>query len=353
MTGEVNEISPQSWEYRLVAAVVYAVERRVGGGADGPRSRWNGRLLEETDEEALGAADPDGALWVSVADVLEPLRQARDLDRPLTDYEALKVRDAMATLTHEAAHLMAPSGDPEAPEAYPYDDSAYAFDEGRIEHWTLDNLDLVIEDVFTKVGLEEAAAVVQSQEDIDAYPAYTAAVRDIDEALAERGGLTGEEVTHQLMCTDDAQRWNVAVDLVIDKRLAEPDLMPEAHRAEVRKQLVAPLRDALVRLVEVEADESLESEQQSDEATKVARQAVAALDKELGRIEGDYRSKQQVQLSPEFKRLQEVTGGQAAAVGATGRSVGGADRGPAAPDSGSRGQQRPRRPVGPHTPRLG
>lgn len=346
MTGEVNEISPQSWEYRLVAAVVYAVERRVGGGADGSRTRWNGRLLEETDEEALGAADPDGALWVSVADVLEPLRQARDLDRPLADYEALTVRDAMATLTHEAAHLMAPAGDPEVPEAYPYDDSAYAFDEGRIENWTLDNLDLVIEDVFTEVGLEEAAPMVQSQEDIDAYPAFTAAVRDIDKALAERSGLTREEVTHQLMCTDDAQRWNAAVDLVIDKRLAKPGLMPEAHRADVRKQLVAPLREALSGLEVIESDDLLEEDENSDASTEAARKAIAGLDKELGRIERKYL---------DLERLRGLTGPQAPAAGATKQSAGGVDHAPS--EQGVRGQRgaRPQAPgpKQPEAPRRG
>ncbi|MFD3403489.1 hypothetical protein ACFWUU_22585 [Kribbella sp. NPDC058693] len=50
---DVVEISPQSWEYRLVAAVVYAVEQRAGGRG-GPRTRWNGRVLEETDPEKQG-----------------------------------------------------------------------------------------------------------------------------------------------------------------------------------------------------------------------------------------------------------------------------------------------------------
>ena len=48
MTSDV-EISKQSWEYRLVAAVVYAVDQRVGGTAAAPRIRWNARLIEETD----------------------------------------------------------------------------------------------------------------------------------------------------------------------------------------------------------------------------------------------------------------------------------------------------------------
>jgi hypothetical protein len=132
----VTDISPQSWDYRLVAAVVYAVEQRAGGGPGGRRTRWNGRVLEETDPGNLGSAHSDGSLSVSVQHVVDQLRQARDLDRPLTDDEAWRIRDAMDTLTHEAAHLMAPLGDETEPEAYPYDSAAAAFDEGRTEHWT-------------------------------------------------------------------------------------------------------------------------------------------------------------------------------------------------------------------------
>ena len=121
MTDDAVEISSLSWEYRLVAAVVYAVEQRAGGAAAGARTRWNGRLVEEQDPDFVGAAEEDGSLSVSVAQVLEPLRRARDLDRPLTDDEAWELRDAFATLTHEAAHLLARFGDPDAPDAHPFE----------------------------------------------------------------------------------------------------------------------------------------------------------------------------------------------------------------------------------------
>ena len=93
------EISPRSWEYRLVAAVVFPVDQRAGGTAAAPRTRWTGLLLEETDPDLLGTAGDDGSMSVSIANVLEPLRKARDLDRPLTGGEALELRDAMGTPT--------------------------------------------------------------------------------------------------------------------------------------------------------------------------------------------------------------------------------------------------------------
>ncbi|TCC10390.1 hypothetical protein [Kribbella soli] len=376
MTDEDDiEISPQSWEYRLVAAVVYAVEQRVGGGAGGPRTRWNGEVLAETDPDDVGGAFSDGSISVSVRHVFDRLREARDLDRPLTDYEAWLVRDAMDTLTHEAAHLMAPLRDETAPETYPYDSAATAFDEGRTEHWTKRNLDNVISDVFRDAGLDHVEDAVLAQPNLDTLPAYTPATRHLDQALAERSGLTSAEVTQKLLCADDGQRWNVAVDLVIDKHLAEPGLMPEAHRAEVRRQLVAPLRDALSGLEAVQADESLGSEQKSDEATTAAQNAVAGLDTELQRIERKYRieNAQRVQpesqrpesrlnqavrhaqenLSPDLERLRALSDPQAPAAGAPKRRAGVTDHAPSRPDDGSRGQEATRPRPGPHAPGLG
>jgi hypothetical protein len=381
VTDAQVEISPQSWEYRLAAAVVYAVEQRARGSVGDPRTRWNGRLIEETDPGNLGSAHGDGSLSVSVQDVIVPLLQARDLDRPLTDDEAWRIRDAMDTLTHEAAHLMAPLGDMTGPEAYPYDDAAAAFDEGRTEQWTKRNLDLVINDVFTDAGLDKVAAQVLAQPNIDAYPTYTAAVRKLDRALADRSGLTEAEVTQKLMCADDSQRWNVAVDMVIDKQLVEQGLMPEAHRAEVRRQLIVPLRQSLSGLPAVETSRSLGRGQKAAQAETTAQSAVAGLDTELNRIERHYRvaiaqrvqqesqrpqsrlnqaaHQAQQQLPPDLKRLRGLTGPQAPAAGATKQAAGGTDHAPSERGDGARarGQQanRPQAPgpKQPEAPRRG
>jgi hypothetical protein len=372
VTETADEISPGSWEYRLVAAVVRAVEHRVGS-AGGPGSRWNGQLFEENDPGSLGGAHGDGSMSVSMEQVIEPLRRARDLDRPLTDAEAYAVRDAIATMTHEAAHLMARYGDMTAPDAYPYDDPATAFDEGRTEHWTHGNVDLVVADVFADAGLGHAVTAVQSQPNIDAYPAYTTAARNLDVALAERSGLTPDEVTRTLMCSDDSQRWNVAADLVIDQRLARPGLMPETDRAEVRRQLIVPLRQHLAGLRAVQDNFSLGPVQQTDASAEAAREAIAGLDAELGRIERRYRvantgpqqnvrrpatgveqdppSAPHAPLPPDLKRLQTLTAAQAPAAGATRRPVRG-DQAPERANDGSGGRQTPERPTGPQGPGL-
>lgn len=371
----MTDISPRSWEYRLVAAVVYAVDQRARGVGYGPRTRWNGRVIEETDPSTLGSAHGDGTMSVSVPDVIAPLLQARDLDRPLTDDEAWRIRDAMDTLTHEAAHFLAQQGDMTAADAHPYDDAAAAFDEGRVEHWTKVNLDLVIDDVFTDAGLDKVKDQVLAQPNIDAYPGYTAAVRHIDKALAERSGLTNAEVTQKLMCADDAQRWNVAADMVIDKQFVEPGLMPEAHRAEVRRQLLAPLRQSLSDVADIQSATYLGRDQKAGAAGKAAQNGIAALDKEINRIERHYRiaiaqrtqqesqrpesrlnqgaRNDQQQLPPDLKRLQAVTGGVAPAAGATSRSAGAIDHAVSQPDDGSRAKQVDRRPPGPQTPGIG
>jgi hypothetical protein len=363
------ELSPQSWEYRLVAAVVYAVEQR-GRAAGSPRTRWNGRVVEESDFDTHGVAHEDGTMAVSVQEVLVPLREARDLDRPLTGDEARRIRDAMDTLTHEAAHFLARPGDMDAPDAYPYDEAAAAFDEGRVEHWTKVNLDLVVNDVFADAGLDKVTADVLAQPNTDAYPAYTAAVRHVDNALADRSGLSSAEVTRNLMCADDSERWNRAVDMVIDKQLVETGLMPEAHRAEVRRQLVAPLRQSLSEVNDIQSATYLGREQKGPAAEKQAQNAVAGLDRELNRIEGHYRGwiaqhaqqqsqrsgsqlASQGQLSPDLQRLLAVTSGQSPAAGATSRSAGSSDHAVSQPDDGSRARQAGHRPSGPHTPGLG
>ncbi len=165
--------------------------------------------------------------------------------------------------------------------------------------------------------------------------------------------MTTAQVSQTLMLADDAQRWNVAVDLVIDERLVKPGLMPEAHRAEVRKQLVAPLRDALSSLEAIQSDDSLREDEKSGASTKAAQEAVAGLDSELNRIERKYRiDNAQENLPPDLKRLQALTGPQAPAAGAIKPSAVITDRAVSVED-GSRGQQTARRSSGRRAPGLG
>ncbi|MFG1911643.1 hypothetical protein [Kribbella sp. NPDC048928] len=283
-------------------------------GPDAARSRPGGTAgcSRRATPDNLGTAHPDGSLALSVEQVLSRLQQAQDADRPLSEDEVWLLRDAMNTVAHEATHLMTPLGDKTAPEAYPYDDAASAFDEGRTEYWADANLDDIVEDVFPEVGLGHRKDAVVGESSLSAYPGYSAAVRHLDEELAARSGLTREEVTQRLVVADDPQRWNVAVDMVIDEQLARKGLMPETDRADVRRQLVAPLRESFGRLAAVEADESLADNEKAAAGIKAAQEPVAGLDTELDRI------RTQQELSPDLKRLQALTAPQAPAAGAIG-----------------------------------
>lgn len=351
----IRKVSPDSWEYQLVAAVIYSVAQRTSPPGSTLAGRWNGELLEAHLPNFLGGAHDDGSMLVSAESVLQPLRRARDVDRPLTDQEAGKVRDAMATLTHEAGHFLARLGDLDASEAYPYDDAARANAEGRVEHWTHRHLDNVIGDVFPDAGLAQHAPEVLSQPSIDAYPAYTPAARHLDQSLALRSGLTSDQVTQNLLHADDTQRWNVAVDPVIDQRLVQSGLTPEAHRATVRKELVTPLREHLAGLRAIQADEELSVAQKTDAATKAAMQAVAGLDQALNQIERRYHIQhtqraQQQALQPssriqqairqaqqptplDLERLRAMTSGQRPAADATNPAAASTHSAP--PDQGS------------------
>ena len=81
------EIPADRWEYRFVADVIEAVERRIG-----VPTRWNGRLWEETNEIFLASSLDDGTMTVEVAKVLEPVKLAYTADRPLTADEIDQAR---------------------------------------------------------------------------------------------------------------------------------------------------------------------------------------------------------------------------------------------------------------------
>jgi hypothetical protein len=271
----------------------------------------------------------------------------------LTGGEAWELRDAIGTLTHEAVHLLTELGDLTVPDAYPYDSATEADNEGRTEFWTHANLDDVIRDVLPDAGLEHAIEAVLAQESFDGYPAYTPAALLLDQALAERSGLTTEQVTQKLLLAHDAQRWNVAVDLVIDARLAKPGLMPEADRDEVRRQLVAPLRTAMAGLEAVESSGALDDDAKVGASVAAAQKAIAGLDAAVDRIERNYRvdavqgARRQAllgqELPPELQHLRVVTAGVAPAGEAVRRQAGRTPEGqadPAPPGPRGNGRQR-------------
>jgi hypothetical protein len=225
------EIPPGSPEYIWVSSIISAVEKRTGTS-----SRWNGRLYEEPNPAYLASAHHDGSMTVSPKNVLEPVRDAYT-GRPMKANDYIRVRDAVLTVTHEAAHLTSHLGDPTGPGAHPVGDPAdRALEEGLAESWTHRNVDAVIYDI----GMDRSVPGVIGPPNVDAYKAYSAATNSLAQGLGTVAGVPPDEVRRQLHGADRAQRWNKVADLMIDRRLG--GLMPPEHRDVVRQNLVQPLR---------------------------------------------------------------------------------------------------------------
>ncbi|TDU91398.1 hypothetical protein EV138_5004 [Kribbella voronezhensis] len=275
-----RELPASSPEYQWVASVIRSVEQRTGSP-----TRWNKQVFEELDPGVLGSAHADGAMTVSPGRVLDPVRHAYTGGRPLTNDENYRLRDAAATVTHEAVHLSSHYGDPTVPGAHPtHDPAGRALEEGQAEHWTHRNLDGVIADV----GLDRAAPGVLTQPSMDAYPAYTSASADLNSALAARTGQSTDEIATRLIGTERTQRWNEAADMVIDQRLG--GLMPESHRDAVRAQVVAPARAEFEKLATAQADKSLNSAQKTMLARDAASRAISGMDQAVGHAEQHYQN---------------------------------------------------------------
>jgi hypothetical protein len=175
-------------------------------------------------------------MTVSPKNVLEPVRDAYT-GRPMKANDYIRVRDAVLTVTHEAAHLTSHLGDPTGPGAHPVGDPAdRALEEGLAESWTHRNVDAVIYDI----GMDRSVPGVIGPPNVDAYKAYSAATNSLAQGLGTVAGVPPDEVRRQLHGADRAQRWNKVADLMIDRRLG--GLMPPEHRDVVRQNLVQPLR---------------------------------------------------------------------------------------------------------------
>lgn len=186
-----REIPAGSPEYVWVSSIVASVEKRTG-----VNTRWNGRLHEEPNAGYLGTAHHDGSMTVSVAKVLEPVRDAYT-GKQLSSEDLVKVRDAVLTVTHESAHLSSRLGDPSVPGAMPLgDDADRALEEGLAESWTHRNVDAVIYDI----GMDQHVPGVVGQPNIDAYRAYSAAANASAHGLGTVARVHPEEV-HRVLHT--------------------------------------------------------------------------------------------------------------------------------------------------------
>jgi hypothetical protein len=228
-------IDPRTNEYKWVAQVIRSVAKHSGRP-----SRWNGRLHEELNPDAMGSADDHGMMTVSVAGVLRPVAHAYTAGRPLNEIELLELRDAILTVVHETQHLTHPLGDDSGPGAVSaYAPEALVLEEGLTEDWAHRQVNAVIHDL----GMHVANPELLTTESFDSYPAYTAATDELIKGAAQVAGVQPSEVRTAMEQADRTHRLAVVADLVIDKRMG--DVLPAQDRDAVRTQLVNAMRPDL------------------------------------------------------------------------------------------------------------
>lgn len=281
------QLASHSKVYACVRRIVDAVTRQTG-----VPTRWNGELYEEHDPEALGAVDADGTMSLSVLDVIEPLELAYAPLR-LSDADVEAVRDAIASVVHEAAHLSTRDGDPSREDAHPPDDAAgEALDEGLIENWTRQNFAAVVQDT----GMDELVPGVLDAPPKDAYPTYSAAVRALLKKLAQMSGESVGHLEERIRTTELCQRWNTIADIAIDRHLT--GVMPDGDRPVIRESLANRLRENLTRAQRVEQHPRLDDAVKSQQGFHIGEQAAGDLDLELSRLQDGYRNRERLLARP-------------------------------------------------------
>lgn len=268
-----QEIPPTHPAYEWVRRIVRAVEQQTGRPA-----RWNGKLYEEPSRDALATARPDGSLTGGQSEVIWPLQNASIANYPVQGYQATRVRMAVASVAHEAVHLISENGDGDSTAEV----GEVALDEGLTETWALANVDAVL----TDIGMDRQVPAVTSANTVDGYSTYTAATEELLKGLSEASGKSPDEVRDHLLGTPRSERWNAAADLVIDGQLGRH--MHPGDRAELRKQLIPDMRGGFEKLPAVQWGYGLDAENAA-QGRHIGQQAIEGVKATTGQLEAAYR----------------------------------------------------------------
>ncbi|MFC6158071.1 hypothetical protein [Kribbella jiaozuonensis] len=210
--------------------------------ADADQSAWNGRVVESTGA-ILGLAHWDGTLYLDDETILDPLRQmyehAGEKQPPAT---LIQYRESLATLLHEQAHFLGPSGSTQeaAREAFTKPGSR-ELEEGVTEAWAQDHLD----DYIHRLDVDKVAPGIESVEAGGYYAAFVPAVRKLTSDLESRNNLRDGEVLDLLNRHTAADQLPLLVTLVYNSTRL-PDLEPTG--ADTRSRLESILRTGLNHL---------------------------------------------------------------------------------------------------------
>ena len=230
------EIPRGTWEYEWVSSVV----AEVAAYGDRP-SHWNGELYEQAGPVA-GRYHRDGCMTISRAHVLDPARPAYTPGHQLTSDEAFAAAGATQMAVFQARLSLSELGTTACqgqPSWVPGGPGSRA-GAGRPVHPAYGGR---IAEKLTDQSLPMLSGA-------PAYPAYTTATDRLLRPLAAATGTGLERLRDLVERTERTQRFTVIADRALDHQLG--DLVPDAHRAELREHLSAPLRRGLGGLATIE-----------------------------------------------------------------------------------------------------
>lgn len=267
-------LTPTSFEDLLAVSGETA---RDLAGAD--QSAWNG-LVVASSSAMLGLAHWDGTLYLDQEAILAPLQHMYEhagASRPTPTLVAY--RESLATLLHEHAHFLGPSGVTQdaAREGFVQPGSR-ELEEGVTEAWAQDHLDAYIR----RLGIDEVAPGINSVRSTGYYPALVPAVRDLTTYLETRNDLPPGQVLIDLNRQTAAGQFPMLVDLVCNAahNLEPPD-------ANTRSRLESLLRSGLTHLT---AYELLPPNQATTKSHAAAESLLAHVRHEIQSAESTFTS---------------------------------------------------------------
>jgi hypothetical protein len=223
------EILPGTWEYEWVSAIVAKAAEYAGRD-----SHWNGKLYEQPGDIS-GICHTDGSMTISRTHVLEPARAVYAAEQTPARDELWAASSATQMAVFQARLSLSEFGDDTAPGATPngsWED--LALERGLADRFTQEYVGRIAEDL-TEHSLPHGHT--------PAFPAYTAATDRLLYPLAGATGTGVNQLRDLVERTERPQRFNAIADRALDHQVG--DLVPDAHRAQLREHLTGPLRRGL------------------------------------------------------------------------------------------------------------
>ena len=206
-------------------------------------SDWNGKVHTPRKQSDRGGARWDGTLIYSYEQIKRPLREMfRQAGRQHDEATLLKFRNALKTILHENAHLLVPRhSDRRAAEREFESLAGTVLEEGITEAWAYDQVNAYIDEL----ELEKIAPGIRGvQGPPVTYARYAPAARELAAGVAERLGISGDEMIARLNREDVAGKWDVITDAMFDSSEL-PRLVPESEQAAMKARIRATMQEQL------------------------------------------------------------------------------------------------------------